>query len=169
MMLHELSIEVEPRCISVWKKPWAKRFARVTLLVDFNGEFVIVMDSSNGFWFLPGGGLELNESIEEAAKREAAEELDLEIEVDRIIKMFYVTLVSKEITEQLRIHPFIVVRAIYSGGQLKTEYARKRKILLVKKDERDTLLQYFQVPKEYECMKPYLFVSKETVREFFKH
>lgn len=43
-MLHqELSIEVEPRCISVWKEPWAKRFARVTLLVDFDDQFAIVI------------------------------------------------------------------------------------------------------------------------------
>lgn len=61
-MLHqELSIEVEPRCISVWKEPWAKRSARVTLLVDFDDQFAIVMDTSNGFWFLPGGGIEQNE------------------------------------------------------------------------------------------------------------
>ena len=63
MLHHELSIEVEPHCISIWKKPWARSFGRVTLLVDFDDQFVIVMDTSNGFWFLPGGGVEQNESI----------------------------------------------------------------------------------------------------------
>jgi len=77
MWHQELSIAVEPRCISVWKEPWAKRCARVTLFVDFGDQFVIVMGTSNGFWFLPGGGVEQNESIEETAKREAAEELGL--------------------------------------------------------------------------------------------
>ena len=60
MSHHELSVEVEPRCISVWKEQWAKRLARVTLLVDFADQFLIVMDTSNGFWFLPGGGVEQN-------------------------------------------------------------------------------------------------------------
>jgi hypothetical protein len=55
-----VSVEVEPRCISVWKEQWAKRSARVTLLVDFDDQFIIVIDPSNGFWFLPGGGVEPN-------------------------------------------------------------------------------------------------------------
>ena len=169
MLPHELSIEVEPRCISVWKEPWAKRFARVTLLVDFDDHFAVVMDASNGFWFLPGGGVEENESIEEAAKREAAEELGLEIKINRILKTFHVTLISRETGEQLKIHPFIVVYATCTGGQLKMEYAPKRKIFLIRKDECDSLLRDFEVPEEYECMKPYLYISKETIREFFRH
>lgn len=167
MLQHELSVEVEPRCISVWKEPWAKRFARVTLLVDFDDHFVIVVDASNGFWFLPGGGVEENESIEETAKREAAEELGLEIKVNRVFQTFRVTLISTTTGEQLEIHPFIVVHATCTGGRLKTEYAPNRKIVLVRKDECDGLLRELEVPEEYECMKPYLYVSKETVREFF--
>ncbi|MDH5746959.1 MAG: NUDIX hydrolase [Candidatus Bathyarchaeota archaeon] len=169
MLQHELSVEVEPRCISVWKEPWAKRFARVTLLVDFDDHFAIVVDASNGFWFLPGGGVEEDESIEETAKREAAEELGLEIKVDRIVETFRVTLISRKTGEQLEIHPFIVVHATGTGGRLKTGYAPNRKIVLVRKDECDGLLRELEVPEEYECMKPYLYVSKETVREFFRH
>jgi len=168
-MLHrELSIEVKPHCISIWKKPWAKRFARVTLLVDFDDQFVIVMDASNGFWFFPGGGVEQNESIEETAKREAAEELGLEIRINRIVKTFDVTLISRQTRERLKIHPFIVVHATCIGGQLKTEYAPKRKIVLIKKDQCGNLLQDFEVPEEYECMKPYLYISKQTVQDFLK-
>ncbi|MDH5459944.1 MAG: NUDIX hydrolase [Candidatus Bathyarchaeota archaeon] len=169
-MLHrEISVEVEPRCISLWKESWAKRFARATLLVDFGDQFAIVMDASNGFWFLPGGGVEQNESIEETAKREAAEELGLEIKINRIIETFHVTLISRETKEQLKIHPFIVVHATCIGGQLKTEYAPKRKIFLIRREECDNLLRDFEVPEEYECMKPYLYISKETIREFFRH
>jgi len=46
---HELSVEVKPRCISVWKERWARRSARVTLLVDLGNQFAIVMDPSNSF------------------------------------------------------------------------------------------------------------------------
>jgi len=163
-VLQELNIEVEPHCISVWKEPWAKRFARVTLLVDFDDRFAIVMDTSNGFWFLPGGGMEQNESIEETAKREAAEELGLEIRTNRIIKTFHVKLISRKTREQLNIHPFIVVHATPIGGQLKTEYAQNRKIILVKKQKCKSLLR-IKIPKEYECMKPYNYISKEVVRQ----
>jgi len=169
MSHHELSIEVKPRCLSVWKEPWAKRSARVTLLVDFDDQIVIVMDTSNGFWFLPGGGVEQNESIEKAAKREAAEEFGLEIKINRIIKTFNVTLVSRETNEQLKIHPFIAIHATPIRGKLKKEYAPKRKIFLVKKDECDNLLKDLKVPEEYECMKPYHYISKEIIREFWRH
>jgi hypothetical protein len=165
-MLHrELRIEVEHWCISRWKEPWARRYARVTLLVDFDDQFAIVIDPSNGFWFLPGGGVEQNESIEETAKREAAEELGLEIKINRIIKTFYVTLISKQTKEQLRIPPFIAVHATPIKGQIKTEYAPNRKIILIKKKNCKGLLLHFQIPKKYECMKPYHSISKEVVRQ----
>jgi 8-oxo-dGTP pyrophosphatase MutT (NUDIX family) len=127
------------------------------------------MDTSNGFWFLPGGGVEQNESMEEAGEREAAEELGVEIKINRIIRTYHVTLISEKTGEQLKIHPFIVVHATYTGGLLRTEYAPNRKILLVGKDECDNLLQDFEVPQEYECMKPYLHISKQAVREFVGH
>jgi hypothetical protein len=133
--------------------------------VDFGDQFVIVMDLSNGFWFLPGGGVEQNESVEEAAKREALEELGLGIKINRGVKEFHVTLVSKKTKEQLVIPPFLLVHAMPVKGQLNAEYAPNRKILLVKKKDCRKLLQNFKLPAEYECMKPYYDVSKETVRQ----
>lgn len=168
MLHYELGIEVESQCISVWNEPWARRSARVTLLVDFDDKFVIVMDTSNGFWFLPGGGVERNESIEKAAKREAPEELGLQVEIYRMIKTFHVTLISRDPREQLKIHPFIAVQATYTGGQLKTECAPKRKIFLIRRDECENFLRDFEVPEEYECMKPYLYISKEIIQDFLR-
>jgi hypothetical protein len=165
MLYHKLSIEVEPRCISVWKEQWAKRLARVTLLVDFDDKFEIVMDPSNGFWFLPGGCVEQNESMEEAARREAFEELGLEIKIDCIIKEFHTTLISTKTKEHLIIPPFIVVHATFVRGQLNTEYAPNRKIILIEKKNCKELLQDFKIPKDYECMKPYYYISKEVVRQ----
>lgn len=107
----------------MWKRSWAERSSRVTLLVDFDEQFAIVMDTQHSYWFLPGGGVEQNESIEEAARREAFEELGLEVRINQVIKAFYVTLNSKETKERLKIPPFIVVHATPIEGQLKTGYA----------------------------------------------
>jgi 8-oxo-dGTP pyrophosphatase MutT (NUDIX family) len=165
MRFHELRVEVESRCLSVWREPWANRPARVTLLVDFGDSIVVVMDFSNGFWFLPGGGVEQGESTEDTAKREATEELGLEIRIDRIAEAFNVTLVSGETGERLLIPPFLVVHAFPAKGQLKTEYAPKRQIILVKKQDRKKLLRELRIPREYECLKPYHYISKEVVRK----
>lgn len=139
------------------------------MLVDSGDRIVIVTDASRSFWFLPGGGVEQNESIEETAKREAEEELGLKVDVRRIIKTLHVTLTAKETRERLRVHPFIAVYAVRKGGQLKAEYNPRRKISLVKKGECCQLLRDLDVPKEYECLKPYLHTSKEIVREFLRH
>lgn len=168
MPTRELEIEVESAGISVWTKPWSNRSARVTLLVDFGNRFVIVTDPRSGTWFLPGGGVEQNESIEEAAKREAVEELGLGVNVSRIIATFDVTLISKHTGGHLKIPPFVVVHATPTGGKLKEKYAPNRKILLARKEGCNVLLQNLEVPREYEWMKPYFCVSREVVREFLK-
>ena len=140
----------------------------MTLLVDFGDRFAIVTDPRSGFWFLPGGGTEQNESIEEAAKREAAEELGIEVNVSRIIATFDVTLISKATREHLKIPAFVVVHATPTAGNLKKKYASNREILLVRKGERNILLQNLQVPRKHEWMKPYFCVSREVVREFLR-
>jgi len=166
MIDDELTIEVESRCISIWKEPWARRSARVTLLIDFDEQIVVVMDTSNGFWFLPGGGLEQGESVEETAKREAEEELGLKIEVSQIVATFHVNLISAVKEEQVKIPPYIVVRAKPIGGQLKSEYAPNRKIILIDRENCRSLLQSSDIPREYECFKPHHHISKEIIKEF---
>jgi len=162
---YELSIEIEDRCFSVWKRLQTRRTARVTLLVEFNEHFIIVIDPSNGFWFLPGGGVERNESVEDAARREAHEELGLEIKVNHVLKTFHVTLISEKAKTQLKIPPFIVVHCTPLGKKLKREYAPNRKIVLTEKKNCNTLLYDLEVPRTYECMKPYYHVSREVVQE----
>ncbi len=166
MINEELTIEVESRCISIWKEPWARRLARVTLLIDFNERIVVVMDTSNGFWFLPGGGVEKGESVKEAAKREAEEELGLKIEIIQAIAKFHVTLVSAAKEEQIKIPPYVVMRAASVGGQLRSEYAPNRKILLIDREECERLLQRSDIPSKYECFKPHHHISKEAIRRF---
>jgi hypothetical protein len=90
----------------------------------------------------------------------------LEVKVNEIIKAYQVTLNSVRRKEQLKIPPFVAVHAKCIGGKLKKGYAPNRKILLAKKDECQNLLLDHEVPKEYEWMKPYFYVSKEIIREF---
>jgi ADP-ribose pyrophosphatase YjhB (NUDIX family) len=161
---HKLDIHVEDECLSIYEELWTKRSARVTLLVDYDERIIVVMDTSNGFWFLPGGGVEPNETIEEAAKREAIEEFGLKIEIQRIAEVFYITLVSRRAGRRLEIVPFIVIHAKSAGGRIKKEYAPNRKIVLVEKKDGKNLLRDLKIPKECECMKPYYYVSKEVVR-----
>lgn len=111
----------------------------------------------------PGGGVEQNESIEEAAKREAAEELGLKVNIDRFIAKFDVTLISKDTTEHIKVPPFIVVHATPSGGQLRKEYAPNRKIVLAGKREL-YIPQNLIVTSEYEWIRTYFLASKEAVR-----
>lgn len=166
MSTRELNVEMESAGISVWTKPWSNRSARVTLLVDFRDRFAIVTDPRSGFWFLPGRGTEKNESIEEAAKREAVEELGIKVNVSRIIATFDATLISKATREHLKIPPFVVVYATPVGGKLKKAYASNREILLVRKGECNVRSRNLEVPRKYEWMKPYSCVSREVVREF---
>lgn len=58
----------------------------VTVLVrDDTGRLLIVRHSDTGLWGLIGGAVEVDESPAEAARREAKEEVDLEVELTRLI------------------------------------------------------------------------------------
>ena len=55
----------------------------------FKGERVLLIkrarQPSQGLWSVPGGAIELGETIRDAVKRELREECGIEIEVDRVI------------------------------------------------------------------------------------
>lgn len=48
------------------------------------------IEPRKGFWTLPAGFMELGESVEEAAKREAQEEALADIEIDRLLAVYSV-------------------------------------------------------------------------------
>jgi 8-oxo-dGTP pyrophosphatase MutT (NUDIX family) len=130
--------------------------------VDFGDWFVIITDRTNGFWFLPEGGVEQNKPIEETAKREALEELGLETKINRVIKEFHVGSISKKTKEQL-------IASFYANSCHSVKRATQhrvrpnRKIFLVKKRSCRKPLHSFKIPVEYGCMSPYCCVSKEVV------
>ncbi|MCZ8155122.1 MAG: NUDIX hydrolase [Leptospira sp.] len=51
------------------------------LIQDSKGKVLLVQQKkkANGYWLLPGGGIEFGESADEALRRELKEELDLEV------------------------------------------------------------------------------------------
>jgi ADP-ribose pyrophosphatase YjhB (NUDIX family) len=48
------------------------------------------IEPRKGFWTLPAGFMELGESVEEAAAREAFEEAEAKIEIDRVLAVYSV-------------------------------------------------------------------------------
>ncbi|MGL5002349.1 MAG: NUDIX domain-containing protein [Casimicrobium sp.] len=68
--------------------PTALRVSVTAFMLDARGYVLLQRRSDNGFWNMPGGGLELGENFETAVKREVFEETGLEVEVLRLIGVY---------------------------------------------------------------------------------
>lgn len=53
-----------------------------------SGEFLLMQRSDNGHWGLPGGYVEVGESVHDAAVREVFEETGVEVELGRLIGVY---------------------------------------------------------------------------------
>lgn len=60
----------------------------VSALVYRGRELLLMRRSDNGFWSLPGGFVEIGESVVAAARREVAEETGYEVEVGRLVGVY---------------------------------------------------------------------------------
>lgn len=58
------------------------------VVTDEDGRIVLVRRKDNDLWALPGGGMELGESIEETAIREVKEETGLDVEITGLIGIY---------------------------------------------------------------------------------
>jgi ADP-ribose pyrophosphatase YjhB (NUDIX family) len=61
------------------------------ILVDDQGKVILLrrgFDPGRGLWTFPGGFVDLGESVQEAARREAAEELGIAIEIDGLVGVY---------------------------------------------------------------------------------
>lgn len=58
------------------------------VIFDDDGKVLLEHRSDNGFWGLPGGAVEVGESVEEAVKREVMEETALLVEVKRLVGVY---------------------------------------------------------------------------------
>lgn len=71
----------------------------VTGSVVFAGEKILMckraIEPRKGYWTLPAGYLELYETVEEGARREALEEACAKIEIDRVLAVFSIAHISQ--------------------------------------------------------------------------
>ncbi len=58
------------------------------IIRDGEGRLLLQRRSDNGRWGLPGGSVEIGESVREAIIREVREETGLEVEVERLIGVY---------------------------------------------------------------------------------
>ena len=65
---------------------WIRKASRAIVLNE-RGEAALLHVTADGYYKLPGGGLEAGESIEDALKREVLEEVGVHIEMDHEIGM----------------------------------------------------------------------------------
>lgn len=58
------------------------------VVTDEQGRILLVHRVDNGLWALPGGGMDLGESIEECALREVKEETGLDVHITGLIGVY---------------------------------------------------------------------------------
>lgn len=59
-----------------------------SVVLDDRGRIALVHRKDNGLWALPGGGMELGESIEDCAVREVLEETGLQVEITGLVGVY---------------------------------------------------------------------------------
>ena len=77
-------------------------------------------EPNKGKWSIPGGGIELGETLDQAAKREVREECSIEIEVERV---FYTTEnIIRDDDGRVKYHYVLIdMLAKYAGGETKAQ------------------------------------------------
>lgn len=68
-----------------------KRIAACVLIFNENQELLIIKNSYRDFWTIPGGVVEKFESPWAGAEREAKEEVGLDVKIDRLTAIDYVS------------------------------------------------------------------------------
>ncbi|MFA6648093.1 MAG: NUDIX domain-containing protein [Candidatus Izemoplasmatales bacterium] len=63
--------------------------ATAVVIVNEKNQVLLQKRSDNGLWGLPGGLLELDETIQEGAIREVKEETNLDVKLEKFIGVFY--------------------------------------------------------------------------------
>jgi ADP-ribose pyrophosphatase YjhB (NUDIX family) len=58
------------------------------VVVNENDEILLIRRSDNGNWALPGGGMDLGESLPNTAIRETAEETGIDVEITGLVGIF---------------------------------------------------------------------------------
>ena len=62
--------------------------AAVAIVVNDAGEILVIRRTDNGNWALPGGAIEMTESVADAAVRETFEETGVQVEVTGLLGIY---------------------------------------------------------------------------------
>jgi 8-oxo-dGTP pyrophosphatase MutT (NUDIX family) len=62
--------------------------AAVALVVNDAGDVLLIRRTDNGNWALPGGAIEMNEAVADAAVRETLEETGVQVEVTGLLGVY---------------------------------------------------------------------------------
>jgi len=95
----------------------------VSVLVFNDGKILVVRrgrDPRKGRWSLPGGVVELGETVRDAARREIREECHIEIEIERVLDVL--DRIFKDPDGRVQYHyVLVVVLARYKSGELRAD------------------------------------------------
>ena len=69
-------------------QPQAVHAGLCAAVFDEDGRVLLEHRSDNGFWGMPGGAVDIGESVEQAVKREVLEETGLRVEVKRLVGVY---------------------------------------------------------------------------------
>ncbi len=105
----------------------------VVLNDEFN-RILLQKRSDNGLWGLPGGLLEMDETIEEGAIREVYEETNLKIKITRFIGVFINRNMVWHNKDKAMIYAFGFVGVII-GGELKINDEESLELKYFKKED----------------------------------
>lgn len=104
-----------PRC--GWVYYFAPQVAAVAILTRGQGEFLLAQRAENpgkGSWGLPGGFVELGETVEEALARELLEETGYSIEIGKLVGVWSYFNATRNIAGVV-----LVYEAHVTGGELR--------------------------------------------------
>ncbi len=93
-------------------------------VVILDGDRVLLIQRANdpgrGQWSVPGGTIELGETFQEAARREAREETGLEVDAGEVLSLY--DLIQRDGAGRVRFHYVIIhLVARYRGGQARPD------------------------------------------------
>jgi len=95
--------------------------AATVFVQDHDGRILMIQRSDNGLWSLPGGTMELGESIAECAERETLEETGYRVHVSGLIGVYSDPKTVIEYDDgEVRQQFAILLRAELDGGELAT-------------------------------------------------
>lgn len=102
-----------------WTKLETPRVGACTIIFNDIGQVLLTRRADNGKWCVPGGHMDMDETIQQTAIRETKEETGLDVEIERMSGMYSVVYPADIFPEKKARSVFIVAfRCKILGGKL---------------------------------------------------